>query len=221
MSDSTKINLHDIYLPPNLASLARILITPFVGYFLWRGTNEATLICFILLVVAALTDFLDGFLARRLNQITGLGLILDPLADKILTIVLIIELILFRDFPIWLAVIILARDVVIMILASRLVTKRDKIPSSNLTGKYYFGSIAFLLISYVIRFDFGIILFQYIVIVMLVLSSVNYGRMLRKINKGRAIEAFDDKTAYKIGRFALSAIIIIVYLYRLYSDNPF
>jgi CDP-diacylglycerol--glycerol-3-phosphate 3-phosphatidyltransferase len=221
MNDSSKINLNDIFLPPNLVSLTRILITPFVGYYLWLGTNEAALICFLLLVVAAVTDFLDGFLARRLNQITRLGLILDPLADKILTIVLIIELIFFRAFPIWLAIVILARDVVIMIIASRLVKKRDMIPSSNLTGKYYFASIAFLLISYVIRFDFGIRLFQYIVIVLLLLSSVNYGRMLWKLNKGGTIDTFKDKTTYKIGRFGLSAIILILYLYQLYTDNPF
>jgi len=221
MNQSEKINIKDIFLPPNLASLARILITPFVGYFLWLGTEKATLICVILLAIAALTDFLDGFLARRLNQITRLGLILDPLADKILTIVLIIELIFFRNFPLWLAILILARDIVIMILASGVIKKHDSVPASNLTGKYYFGSIAFLLISYVMNFKFGIMLFLYIVIILMLLSSINYGRIFWRIKNGQEIAAFKDKTIYKTGRILLSVVIIGLYLYRLYLDNPF
>ena len=217
----SEIKLRDLLLPPNLASLARILITPFVGYYLWVGTDSATLICVILLVIAALTDFLDGFLARRLSQITKLGLILDPLADKILTITLIIELIFFRDFPVWLAIVILSRDIAIMILAEKLIKRRDVIPSSNLTGKYYFGSIAFLLISYVIRFDFGISLFHYIVLALLLLSSINYSRLFLQITKGRTVTSFKDKTVYKISRFVLSVIVLVIYLYRLYADGIF
>ncbi len=221
MSKKAKIRKRDFLLPPNLASIARILITPFVGYYLWIGTDSATLICVILLAVAALTDFVDGILARRLNQITELGLILDPLADKILTITLIIELIFFRAFPIWLAIVILARDAAIMVFAAGLIKKRDVIPSSNLTGKYYFGSIAFLLISYVIRFDFGISLFQYIVMILLLISSVNYGRLFWRIRKGRRVTSFKDKVAFKIGRFGLSAVVIAVYIYRLLKDGLF
>ncbi len=217
----SKINLRDLLLPPNLASIARILLTPFIGYYLWLGTDSATLICVILLVVAALTDFLDGYLARRLNQITRLGLILDPLADKILTITLIIELIFFRDFPVWLAIVILSRDIIIMILAGKLIKKRDMIPSSNLTGRYYFGSVTSLLVSYVIRFDFGIELFQFIVLALLLLSSFNYGRLFWRITKGRTVTSFRDKTVFKAGRFVLSAIVIVICLYRLFTAGIF
>ncbi len=221
MSKTAKIRKIDFLLPPNLASIARILITPFIGYYLWVGTDSATIICVILLAFAALTDFVDGFLARRLGQFTELGLILDPLADKILTITLIIELIFFRDFPIWLAIVILARDVAIMALAAVLVRKKDVIPSSNLTGKYYFASIAFLLISYVIRFDFGISLFQYIVMILLLVSSFNYSRLFRRIRKGRQVISFKDRVAFKIGRFGLSVAVIAVYIYRLLTDTLF
>jgi CDP-diacylglycerol--glycerol-3-phosphate 3-phosphatidyltransferase len=217
----SKINLRDLLLPPNLASVARILITPFIGYYLWLGTDNATLICLILLIVAALTDFLDGFLARRLDQITALGLILDPLADKVLTITLIIELIFFRNFPLWLAIIILSRDLVIMILAGKLINKRDMIPVSNLTGKYYFGSVALLLISHLIRFEFGIELFQYIVLALLLLSSFYYGRMFWKITRGQTVAAFKDKTVFKICRCVLTVVVSVVYLYRLYLNGPF
>lgn len=218
MSKTAEINIKDFLLPPNLASISRILLTPFIGYFLWVGTDGATLVCVILLVVAALTDFLDGFLARRLNQITELGLILDPLADKILTITLIVELIFFRDFPIWLAIVILSRDIVIMILAWKLIIKRHMIPSSNLTGKYYFGALAALLVSYVIRFDFGIWLFLYIVIALLLFSSFNYGRIFISISKNKSIALFKDRTIFKVGRFVLSIIIAGIYFYRLYVD---
>jgi len=218
MSKTAEINIKDFLLPPNLTSISRILLTPFIGYFLWVGTDGATLVCVILLVVAALTDFLDGFLARRLNQITELGLVLDPLADKILTITLIIELIFFRDFPVWLAIVILSRDIIIVILSWKLINKRDMIPSSNITGKYYFGALATFLISHIIRFDFGIWLFLYIVIALLLFSSFNYGRIFILISKNKTIVPFVDRPVYKMGRMTISIIISGIYIYRLYMD---
>ena len=88
---------------PNLVSLSRIAMVPFLGYYLARGDDRSTLICAILMIVAGITDGLDGYLARRLGQISKLGIALDPVADKIFAGALVLLLIFYRDFPIWLA----------------------------------------------------------------------------------------------------------------------
>jgi cardiolipin synthase len=218
MPNSDKINISDILLPSNLMSLSRILLTVPVGYFLWRGDEQATLICLILIVVAGMTDFLDGYLARRFNQITALGLILDPLADKIMTITVIAELVIFRGFPLWLALMIFARDIIILLAGLTIMRKKDSIPSSNLTGKYYFGSIAMLLISWIIDFDFGCRFFFYSTLVLFGLSSIQYGRIFLKIIKNRPTDKFRDRPLFKYGRLALMLAAAVIYFYRLYLD---
>ncbi|MFH2035972.1 MAG: CDP-alcohol phosphatidyltransferase family protein, partial [Candidatus Zixiibacteriota bacterium] len=110
MDRLAKINISDFFLIPNLLSFVRILITIPLGYYLAINNNESILICAILLIAAGLTDFLDGLTARVLNQKSLLGLYLDPLADKFMAIILIIELVFTRSFPVWLAVAVIIRD---------------------------------------------------------------------------------------------------------------
>jgi len=212
------LNLTDIFLPPNLVSLSRIILTIPIAYFLWLGTDTATLVCFILIVVAALTDFLDGFLARKLNQITPLGLVLDPLADKLLAIIVIIELIFFRDFPLWLAAAIILRDLLIVIGGLALSRTGGGTPPSTLTGKYYFSAVAVLLITYIINFEFGITLFIYITGILLVLSTIVYFRRFLYFKKTGTDTTFDDRPFYRNLRIIITLAISIIFLYRLYTD---
>jgi CDP-diacylglycerol--glycerol-3-phosphate 3-phosphatidyltransferase len=217
MRKSDKIELSHLFLMPGLLSLGRIILTPFIGYFLSLGTGQGILVCLALLALAGLTDFLDGFLARRLNQITPLGIILDPLADKIFTITIIVELILFCAFPVWLAIAIIAREIII-ILGALLLIGRKTITPSNLTGKYYFGSIFCLLLSYIINFPFGETIFLYITIFLLVGSLYNYGRIFFIINCGGEYPVYQDRPIYKYLRICLMVLVILIYLYKLYGE---
>ncbi len=201
---------------PNLVSLARILLTPFVGYFLWRGDNQSTLICAGLLVVAAITDFLDGYLARRLGQVTRLGIALDPICDKIFAGVLVVMLVLFRGFPVWLAAAIVGRDLVIVGAGLYLMRGRDIDMPSNLIGKYTFGAVAVLLGSYVIRFDFGITLWTWITVAFLIASCVGYGRVFVIIRRGLTPRPFADRSWFRALRIAAIVVVAVVYFHRLY-----
>ena len=110
----------------NLLTLFRIALTlPFL--YLIRGGHFG----FALLVffIASVTDFADGYVARKFNQQSSLGRILDPLADKLLTTASFIVMALphegFPSIPIWLAVSVVARDLIILLgsLAVYLVTR--------------------------------------------------------------------------------------------------
>ncbi len=68
----------------NKLTIFRILLVPFFVYFIYQPTLTSRYIAFAIFTVASITDFLDGYIARHYHQITNLGKLLDPVADKIL-----------------------------------------------------------------------------------------------------------------------------------------
>ncbi|EKD22232.1 MAG: hypothetical protein ACD_87C00093G0001 [uncultured bacterium] len=97
---------------PNLLTLLRIIMVPVVVIFLIQGSFGKAMITF---VAAALSDALDGFLARTLGQQTVLGAYLDPIADKALLASSFVTLSVLRVIPGWLTVIVISRDIIILI----------------------------------------------------------------------------------------------------------
>ena len=100
---------------PNKLTVVRMVLVPFfVASLLLSGSNETLKwVALVLFVVASLTDFLDGYIARKYNLITNFGKFMDPLADKILTISGMICLIELGRIPSWIVVIIVAREFII------------------------------------------------------------------------------------------------------------
>ena len=97
---------------PNLLSCLRIALVP---VFLWLLLNEMFLWAIFVLMVAGITDFLDGFLARKLNQMTKLGKVLDPVADRLYIFATLLALSVTGNIPWWLAALVIARDVLMLI----------------------------------------------------------------------------------------------------------
>jgi len=218
MKNKEKINIKEIFQIQNLMSILRILLTPFIGYFLWVNNDRATLIVVVLLIVAGASDYLDGYLARKLNRQTSLGLILDPLADKIFAIILVIELIFLRNFPIWLAGLIFLRDLVILIGASLMIKQKGLIPFSINSGKYYFAALALLISSYVIKFDFGQEICLYLTLILFIVSSYEYTRNYYLVKNGKQIKKPSENLFYMYTRGGLTVLFTIVYLYKLFEQ---
>ncbi|MFH1080987.1 MAG: CDP-alcohol phosphatidyltransferase family protein [Pseudomonadota bacterium] len=97
---------------PNFLTLLRIILVPVLVIFL---INKAFLEALILFTCLGVTDALDGFLARILNQQTVLGSYLDPIADKVLIMTCFLALAVLKVIPGWLAVIVISRDVIILL----------------------------------------------------------------------------------------------------------
>jgi cardiolipin synthase len=97
---------------PNLLSFLRILLVP---VFLWLLLNQLFLAAIAVLAFAGLTDFLDGFLARKLNQTTKLGKMLDPVADRLYIFATLLALSATGYVPWWLAGLVILRDVLMLI----------------------------------------------------------------------------------------------------------
>ncbi len=210
--------MKDLLQIPNLVSLSRIILAPLVGYFLWKNDDRSTLICLSLLVLAGVSDGLDGYLARRLKKVSPLGIALDPVADKIFAGLLIVFLVLFRDLPLWLATVVVGRDLLILAGGTILLKKKHLTVPSNLTGKYTFTVIIFLLGSYIIRFPFGITLYTYLTVIMTAASIIIYGRVFMFIRNGQPAPEFVDRPVFKTGRSLLSLALISITLYYLYLE---
>ena len=98
---------------PNILSFARLLAVGVFGWLILAGQDVAAV---VLLAVSGATDWLDGFLARRLKQRTELGAKLDPVADRLYILMAIIALAVRGIVPLWLLVVLIARDVMLVLL---------------------------------------------------------------------------------------------------------
>jgi CDP-diacylglycerol---glycerol-3-phosphate 3-phosphatidyltransferase len=98
---------------PTWITLSRLLGVPFILYFLTLGDLTSRLWAVIIFLLCAGTDWLDGYLARKLNQVTDLGKILDPLVDKLLVFAPLLVLVEQGQIPAWGVFIILARELTI------------------------------------------------------------------------------------------------------------
>ncbi len=161
-------------------SFARLGLLPVFLVLAVSETSQAKLWLYILGAFGILTDVLDGYLARRLNQVTEFGKILDPLSDKIITAVLVIFAYFEKSFPGWLAVLILGRDVLILVFAFFWRNKLDFVPVSNLLGKLAALTVAITLLAFVYDFvRIGEILTP-VAFGMILLSSAVYAWRLLK-----------------------------------------
>lgn len=96
---------------PNKLTIARIIITPiFLAAILWEGLPHRFLIATIIYSIAAITDAIDGKLARKNNQITNFGKLLDPIADKVLTTSALLAFMTMGLCNIWIVMIVLTRE---------------------------------------------------------------------------------------------------------------
>jgi len=108
---------NSIYLIPNLITYARLLSIPFIIIFYLSEIYILQLMAFIIFILASTSDFLDGYLARKLNQTSILGKILDPIADKLLVILVFMMFInsdLLNIFTSIGILIITAREIIVM-----------------------------------------------------------------------------------------------------------
>lgn len=103
---------------PNALSLLRLLGVP---VFLWLViTRDAPVAGFVLLVAAGVTDWLDGFLARRLRQMSRLGALLDPLVDRLYIAATLVGLAITQVISWWLVAVLVARELMLLALVPRL-----------------------------------------------------------------------------------------------------
>ena len=134
-------------------SVLRIFCLPPILYFLYKADRYGDWPVLTFMLIAAISDVCDGYFARIRSSDSELGRLLDPIADKITIAGIVLFLVWLRDFPLWAAVFIWARDIAIAFGGlSLLHSKRIILPSSNLS-RYAVLIIALALGAFTFRFD--------------------------------------------------------------------
>lgn len=116
----------------NMFTITRLLLAPIL---LWAFSTSDQRIVIFILTLAALTDFLDGWAARRFNQISMLGKILDPIADKLTVGFSLLGLTLRSALPLWVVIIYFIKEALQVFGGAYVLYKRAELQSSNLWGK--------------------------------------------------------------------------------------
>jgi CDP-diacylglycerol--glycerol-3-phosphate 3-phosphatidyltransferase len=130
---TTDLRRESTYLP-NLLTMGRIACIPLVLYFIDNYSPVRSFVAMLIYLGAALTDFLDGYLARKRKQISVLGKFLDPLADKLIVTAVLVYLTAMDRCPAWLVVALLARELTVTGLRS-IATTEGLVISASDTGK--------------------------------------------------------------------------------------
>jgi CDP-diacylglycerol--glycerol-3-phosphate 3-phosphatidyltransferase len=156
------------------------LVLDFPNHRLWTAG---------IIIIAVATDFLDGFIARKLHQVTDLGKILDPLADKIGIGIYAVLIAWSGEVPVWFVVFVLLRDLFIFMGGMYIRRAKKIIPQSNWPGKIAVTLIALVLFLGTIHVSILSHLFTYIVwasVFMMLFSMASYAQ---RLFIGRNIEA--------------------------------
>lgn len=137
---------------PNALSGLRLLTAPVIFLLIIYSTPGNYPVLITIFCISMLLDLLDGYLARKLSQETELGKILDPVADKLMVVSIVLALMIKSNFPLWLGIIILSRDFLILAASFILVKikKKKKITPSNLIGKIAFSAVGAMIMIFIL-----------------------------------------------------------------------
>jgi len=171
---------------PNGLTLLRILLIPFILLFLSFEGKLFSFIAALCFSLAALTDLLDGFYARKWKQKSVLGTLMDPVADKLLIILSLIGLVNLERVPFWIVEIIVGREIAVTGLRSVAAAKNIILPASRIAKyktTYQIVAIIGLMIHYqyfCINFHKVGIFFLWIALFLTIYSGYNYFRKIFK-----------------------------------------
>ena len=155
---------------PNKLTLLRVLLVPFFVVFLLMDLGfTGDLIALVIFCVASITDFLDGYLARKWNLVTNFGKFMDPMADKLLVSSAVICLLGIGRIPAWVVVILIGREFVIS--SFRLVAcEKGVVIAAGYWGKFKTAFQMFMTIALILHFDMPA--WHYLEIALIAISTI-------------------------------------------------
>jgi CDP-diacylglycerol---glycerol-3-phosphate 3-phosphatidyltransferase len=177
---------------PNALTLLRIFLVPFLVVVLLTKFDGRETVGLLIFLTAVTTDFLDGWLARRRGEITTLGTLLDPIADKLLISAAFISLVELGLAPAWMVVVVIGREFAVSGLRAIAAERGIVIPASG-WGKAKMGTqiAAVSLLILALRHDVfyvpGLVMLWAVVVVALISGIEYFTRFLRRVDATRPI----------------------------------
>ncbi|WP_313132144.1 CDP-diacylglycerol--glycerol-3-phosphate 3-phosphatidyltransferase [Anaerocolumna sp.] len=171
---------------PNKITILRVFMIPiFLIFFLVPGIPYGKLIAAIIFITASLTDFIDGYIARKYHLVTNFGKFADPLADKLLVSAALICFVQLQLVPAWIIIVIISREFIIS--GFRLVASDNGVViAASYWGKFKTTSQMIMCILLIINLDnpfFNVLelIFTYLALALTVISLVDYLYKNRKV----------------------------------------
>lgn len=149
---------------PNLLTVLRFLLIPFFIYVFFFSPSNFILYGLVIFLLAGITDLLDGYIARKYNLITKWGQAMDPLADKLMLLTVIISFTMKGLFPIWVILIVGLKEIMMVLGGIFLYTKKGKaVVPANRYGKL--GTVLFyiMIIWVALGLKYGIVVISFAV----------------------------------------------------------
>ncbi len=138
---------------PNTLTLFRVIAVPIIVILMMFPNRVCTWVAAILFSIAAITDYLDGYIARTRGLVSNLGKVMDPVADKLLVSSAFIMLTALGWVPAWMVCIIIGREIAVTGLRNIIAQHREDVSASNL-GKYKTGFQIAAVIPLLIHYPF-------------------------------------------------------------------
>ena len=177
-----RFHSRELFYVPNLLTYLRIFLIPLTYLYL---LEKRWALAAGLGITAMLSDILDGIIARKTQENSDLGKILDPLTDKLAIAVFALYAVWQAGFPLWAAGLIIGRDVSILLAGIIFSSRTKEIPVSNFLGKITALCWGILLLVYVVDWEAGKIPFLVLSVILLIASigsyTVNLIKTLRTI----------------------------------------
>ena len=156
---------------PNLLTMVRFLLIPVFVYIFFSRNQYSLEIAVLIFILSGITDTLDGYIARRFNQITRLGIVLDPLADKLMLITVLASVTISNNIPLWIIAVVALKEMLIIAGAIYLYNVQDIVIPANIFGKIstLLSYIAILAVLFELPYS-RTILYSYIVATIMALT---------------------------------------------------
>lgn len=152
--ETTTVKFHPIVNVPNILTLSRILSVPVFIILMNDPTPFRALAGGVVFSIASATDWLDGYLARKWGQVTKIGKLFDPIADKILVASALVILVKMELVPAWIAIVIIGREFAVTGLRAIAASDGVVIPAEAV-GKYKVGSQIIAVLSLILDYHLG------------------------------------------------------------------
>ena len=188
-----RYTIEEIATPSNFLSLLRLLMAVPLWYlFDYLGDPGMRIVLFSVCIIAAATDILDGYLARKLDQVTEFGKIIDPLADKVAVGAIIIKLFLIGEIPGYYFFLIIGRDVLIFAGGIYVSQKIGKVLPSNALGKMTvinIGIVILLIVLGISRESLVFLVLYDLSIILIFISLIAYVIRAKEFLKRKKYES--------------------------------
>ncbi len=193
---------------PNNITLIRVALIPLFAFILLADIPYRKIIAAFIFVMLSISDFLDGYFARKKRQVTEFGKLIDPIADKLLISTALVFLVVSKDIDLWIAAVIIAREVILTAVRLYLVPGKIVVPASSLgKAKTVLQSIAIIFVLLNLPLSWHVMI---LAVVLTVISGLEYLIRIRSLTGNKVVNLPNLITLVRF-------LLIIPYVYYFWN----